>query len=278
MKPRFLLVQGRSLDQLGSSIQYFPDNWKDEFSTMKKLGFYGIEWIYDKKSEISNPFLNEFGRKEIKFFSSKYDIHLENIVFDWFLHNPLFLNDKFTIHQKKEKLSNLIHLSILSGFKKIILPLLEKNSVREPSLQDELIEYFHSSTILQSNNIEIHLETDLNPEEELKLIQEIDNKKIKICFDMGNSASYGYDPNVVINTLGNAIGSVHIKDREDNGSSVPLGNGNVNFNDVFKNLKKIDFQGNYSLQIYRNTLTNNFKLLEESLTFITNLINSDNYD
>ena len=95
---------------------------------------------------------------------------------------------------------------------------------------------------------------------------------------MGNSASYGYDPNVVINTLGNAIGSVHIKDREDNGSSVPLGNGNVNFNDVFKNLKKIDFQGNYSLQIYRNTLTNNFKLLEESLTFITNLINSDNYD
>jgi len=274
---KFLLVQGRALEQIGQSLQYFPNNWKDEFPIMKELGFFGIEWIYDKISESSNPILSESGRNEMKTLSSKYDIHLENIVFDWFLHHPLFINNEYTINQKIEKLFYLIQQSTSSGFKKIILPLLEKNSIRESAIKNQFIEILHSSSIFD-NDIEIHLETDLPPAQELKLIQSLNNKKIKICFDMGNSASYGYDPDIVINTLRENIGSVHIKDRQFNGPSVPLGTGNVSFQDVFKNLKKINFNGNYSLQIYRNSSSDNKKLLEKSLTFITNLINSDNYD
>ena len=260
-------MQGRALKQIEESIQYFPDNWKDEFPIMKELGLYGIEWIYDKKSELSNPILDVSGREEMESTSIKYNIKLENIVFDWFLHHPLFINDEYLVKQKVEKFFSLINLSAKSGFKTIILPILEKNDIIMSDKRNQFIEMINTSSILDQNNIE-----------EVILLEKLNQKKIKICFDVGNSASYGYDPNRVIKTLGNRIGSVHIKDRKYNGPSVPLGTGNVNFHDVFKNLKLINFNGNYSLQIFRDKNTDNVRLLKDSLTFINNMINCDYND
>ena len=53
LKPKFLLVQGRALPQTDESLQSFPSNWMDEFPLIQQLGFDGIEWIYDKKSEFT---------------------------------------------------------------------------------------------------------------------------------------------------------------------------------------------------------------------------------
>ena len=53
LKPKFLLVQGRALPQSDESLQSFPFNWSDEFPLIQQLGFDGIEWIYDKKSEFT---------------------------------------------------------------------------------------------------------------------------------------------------------------------------------------------------------------------------------
>ena len=64
LKPKFLLVQGRALPQTGESLQSFPSNWMDEFPLIEQLEFNGIEWIYDKKSEDSNPILNSNEYKE----------------------------------------------------------------------------------------------------------------------------------------------------------------------------------------------------------------------
>ena len=64
-KPKFLLVQGRALPQGDEPLQSFPSNWMDEFPLIEQLGFDGIEWIYDKKSEYNNPILNSYGQSKI---------------------------------------------------------------------------------------------------------------------------------------------------------------------------------------------------------------------
>ena len=53
-KPKLLLIQGRALPQSDELLQSFPSNWMDEFPLIEQLGFDGIEWIYDKKSEYNN--------------------------------------------------------------------------------------------------------------------------------------------------------------------------------------------------------------------------------
>lgn len=276
-KAKFLIVQGRLLRQTQESIQYFPHNWQDEFSIINKLGFYGIEWIYDKQSEYTNPILTDYGQQEVNMLSSKYGINLENIVFDWFLHHPLFVNDEFTEQQKKDKLVDLIEKSAQTGFKVIIFPILEKNNISD--VKNKFVNLIKSiSHLLDDNNIQMHLETSLSPKEELDLLLKINHDKIKLCFDMGNSVSFGFDPNDVFAMVGKMIGSVHIKDRRKNGPSVPLGTGDVQFYPIFKHLKEIGFDGNYSFQVYRNKDSDDVSLLRNNLKFINNIMMKYGYD
>jgi L-ribulose-5-phosphate 3-epimerase len=273
-KKNFLLVQGRSIPQKNDLLQYFPSNWKEEFPIISKLGFSGIEWIYDKNSESSNPILTETGRKEMLYFSKKNNVNLENIVFDWFLSNPFLQKNESDQNKTIQKFFDLMQYSEDVGFKRIIFPLLDKNKINSDKEITNLIKYFKKYIIkkLDSLDIEIHFETALPSEKEKFIVNSLNHEKIKICFDMGNSASEGFDPIEVINTLENDLGSVHIKDRIFHGSSVPIGKGDVKFHQIFNSLNKINFNGPISFQIYRNKDSDNISILKHSLTFINEII------
>ena len=103
------------------------------------------------------------------------------------------------------------------------------------------------------------------------------NEKLKICFDMGNSASYDHDPESTLKKISNYLGSVHIKDRKLNGRSVPLGKGRVDFNNVFSSLDKMNFNGPVSYQVHRNKNSDNVSVLKHSITFINNIIENIHY-
>ena len=105
---KFLLVQGRAIPQIGEHIQYFPSNWKEEFPLIRPLGLSGIEWIYDKKSEEYNPILSKSGRNEIINYSKKFNVELENVVLDWFLDNPLLLENQVLFEKNSSTLIKLI--------------------------------------------------------------------------------------------------------------------------------------------------------------------------
>jgi hexulose-6-phosphate isomerase len=220
----FLLVQGRSLPQTDDLLQSFPKDWEKEFLIISELGFSGIEWIYDEKSSLTNPILSKHGKEKMMNLSKKNHVSLENIVFDWFISHPLLKEDEFSVEEKMEKLFFLLDQSRQSGFKHIILPLLEKNSLNTINDEKKFLEILNDNILkyIEKWNIELDLETSLPPDREKLLINKINSKNVKICFDMGNSASYGYAPENVIATLKDLIGVVHVKDREFSGPSEML--------------------------------------------------------
>ena len=271
---KFLLVQGRAIPQIGEHIQYFPSNWKEEFPLIRPLGLSGIEWIYDKKSEEYNPILSKSGRNEIINYSKKFNVELENVVLDWFLDNPLLLENQVLFEKNSSTLIKLIKCCSLCGFQRIIFPLLEKNSIHEDYLFDKFVLFFKNEILelLDSFNIEIHFETSLSPQREMELLKLLDHSKLKICYDMGNSTSLRFEADFTLTTISKYLGSVHVKDRRVNGPSVPLGNGNVNFNEVFQTLIHINFNGPISFQVYRNKNSNNIEILKQGVSFINNVI------
>ena len=274
LKPKFLLVQGRALPQTDESLQSFPSNWMDEFPLIQQLGFDGIEWIYDKKSEFTNPILDSNESQKIQTISKKHNVSLENIVFDWFIVNPLFKKDEISLKNKIKKLVDLIETSQKIGFRRIIFPLLEKNAINNSDDMDLFLKIFSDDilSVLNMNKIEIHFETSLSPTSESEFISKLDHKQTKICFDMGNSASLGYAPEQVLNSIAPYLGSVHIKDRVLDGGSVSLGEGAVDFSKIFSILNEINFSGFFSLQAYRDKNSNNTELLKNYLMFINNII------
>jgi L-ribulose-5-phosphate 3-epimerase len=75
---------------------------------------------------------------------------------------------------------------------------------------------------------------------------------IKVNYDSGNSASLGFVPGEEFAAYGHRIGSVHIKDRVRGGGTLPLGTGDADLPAVFAALKKIDYQGDITLQVARS--------------------------
>ena len=274
LKSKFLLVQGRALNQNDDLLQSFPSNWIEEFPLIEKLGFDGIEWIYDKKSEYDNPILNLEQHENIKMVSKKYNVSLENIVFDWFIIHPLIKNNDIKLSTKIEKLIDLLDTSEKIGFQRVIFPLLEGNSIHDSNEMELFLKIFSDNILptLNLKKLEIHFETSMSPNDEFYFISKLDNSQTKICFDMGNSASLGFDCSEVLDKISPFLGSVHIKDRLINGPTVPLGEGLVDFSKVFKILNEIKFSGPISFQAYRNKNSNNIELLNSYLMFINNII------
>ena len=104
----------------------------------------------------------------------------------------------------------------------------------------------------KKNKINFSLETDLSPVEFLEFIKFLNHAVYKINYDMGNSASLGYNSFDEISKYGKYISVVHVKDRKYKGKSVILGTGDVKFNDIFKSLSRLGFNGPITLQSYRN--------------------------
>jgi hexulose-6-phosphate isomerase len=77
---------------------------------------------------------------------------------------------------------------------------------------------------------------------------------VKVNYDSGNSASLGYRPDEEFAAYGSRIGSVHIKDRQRGGGTVPLGSGDADLPAVFAGLKALGYRGDLILQVARGAV------------------------
>ena len=90
--------------------------------------------------------------------------------------------------------------------------------------------------IAEKNGVKLTLETDLRPDSFKELLSRLNHPNIKANYDTGNSASLGYDVQDELKTFGSWISNVHIKDRKYHEKTVPLGDGDVNFDLFFSSL------------------------------------------
>jgi L-ribulose-5-phosphate 3-epimerase len=126
--------------------------------------------------------------------------------------------------------------------------------------------------VLFQNRVSIAFETDLDAVASREFIQTFNPQLFGINYDIGNSASLGFDPEIEISNYGERILNVHVKDRILHGQTVPLGSGNADFRTVAKELKKFNFCGNFILQTARASdgehafeLMRNFEFFERVL-------------
>ena len=246
-------MQGRLSSMIGNKIQAFPSkNWFKEFKIAKSIGISLMEWTIDQKNLYKNPLLTETGRNKIQLLSKKFDIRIESLTGDCFMQSSFW---KFKNH-KRQKLQkdflNIVKASSQVGIKKIIVPLVDNGSLQNLSQQKIILKFMSNITkILKKNKQMILFELDMEPKKANNFISKFNSKYFGINYDIGNSASLGFDPKKEFISYGKRIKNVHIKDRVYKGNSVKLGYGNANFEKVFSLFSKIKYRGNYILQTAR---------------------------
>jgi hexulose-6-phosphate isomerase len=107
----------------------------------------------------------------------------------------------------------------------------------------------------QQAGVVLGLETNLAPRPFEALLRRIDHAAVGATYDIGNSASLGFDPHEEIESIGRWIVNVHVKDRVRRGAipggTVPLGQGNANLPATFAGLRDVGYRGPLILQVAR---------------------------
>ena len=264
------IMQGRLLPKYKNRYQAHPVGyWSDEFEIARKLGLKSIEFIFDYNDYKLNPLMNENGINQISKISKNTGVNVKSICADYFMEAPLHSSNQKVKEKSVLVLKTLIKNSSLLNISDIVIPCVDQSSLKNNIDKERLINSLYDSVIYASKfNINIALETDLNPKDFLDLLNEFRLENLTVNYDTGNSASLGYNINQEFEYYGNKISDIHIKDRVLNGGSVMLGTGNTDFKSFFKILSNMEFNGPIILQAYRDN--QGINVLKKQLNWFKN--------
>ncbi len=263
-------MQGRLSPVVNGKIQAFPwDTWEEEFFLASKIGLKIMEWTLDQNRLYENPLLNENDHSKIKSLCKKYNIIIPSLTGDCFMQAPFWKASGDLQLKLKNDFLNIISSASQIGIGLVVIPLVDNGSIDNKDQKSQLINFLNAQeTTLQKNKIKISFESDFAPSEISRFISCFNPSLFGINYDIGNSASLGFDPREEIALYGKRINNVHIKDRLLGGSTVPLGLGNANFPLVFNELKKQNYTGNFIMQTARAHDNNHSEALKTYMTQI----------
>ncbi len=247
----FGIVQGRLSKPPNNELQWFPqDYWESEFFLAKALGFRFIELIAERTHNPDNPIWSDTGIKKIKDLCEKNDLMLYAICNDYIIDNDI-LGPK---HEEVYK--QMLHFADkagLLGMKTIVLPLFEESELNQKNVKDFLPILIEYANYTKKLNLKISLETILNGEQLIDVIDSMKCENVNCVFDTGNRVAHGHDILSDIRLLGERIGHVHLKDKNQKDENVLLGNGLVNFYEVMRALKEIQYDAFYTFETNRGS-------------------------
>ena len=166
---------------------------------------------------------------------------------------PLHSEKKYESNASKDILMNLINKSSELGIKDIVIPCVDQSSLNHKADELRFIDALKPAIeVAEDNKINLSLETDLPPRNFLSLLNSLDSEYVTVNYDIGNSASLGFDPEEELDAYGQKITDIHIKDRKFGGGSVLLGNGDSKFTTFFRKLKEFNYSGPFIMQAYRD--------------------------
>ena len=251
------VMQGRLSPALPGRVQGFPGiDWKSEFEKASLLGFGHIEWIYEHSTLEQNPMRNSRETDLLRDYIQRSRVKVFSVCADYFMDKPYLQADVAGRKLLQSKLADLVIMTSRIGAKHIDLPFVDQSKISGEG-DFPAVKEFISVALKEAarHDVDICLETNLGPEEFRALLDFIDHPSCGANYDVGNSASLGYDTSDEFAAYGENIRTVHIKDRVLGGGTVPLGQGDVDFDDFFSCLREIKYGGHLVLQAARQDIS-----------------------
>jgi L-ribulose-5-phosphate 3-epimerase len=268
------IMQGRLVPPVDGRIQAFPrENWAEEFPRAAAAGLDGIEWIFDCHGEDVNPITTSAGVVQLRELSAEHGVAVRSVCADYFMERPFVRAAEAERAARLETLTRLLEQCAALGAGRVVLPFVDQSSMRTPEEQSGVAEVLRRALpAAERAGVELHLETDLDPEDFRHFLSLVPHPLVKVNYDSGNSASLGYRPREEFAAYGERVGSVHIKDRVRGGSTVPLGTGDTDFEALFAGLRGLGYSGDFVLQVARGVEGEEVEWARRNRAFVENYL------
>ena len=266
------IMQGRLSPRIDGKIQAYPaDTWQKEFEIAQEIGYAAIEWIVENPVE-TNALMTVSGKAEIKKVIASTGVRIDYVCADIFMQQPLVRMTEEIKSQNKDYLLEILKNAKEVGAVGVEIPFVDNSSIKNETEKQEFIDAMQDAFKLAKDlDIKISLETDLSPIAFKELLEQIGLDFVQANYDIGNSASLGFDPKEELNAYGQRILNVHVKDRKLGGTTVPLGTGNADINLVIQKLQEFGYSGGLTMQAARGV--NDVETAKEQLNYVRNLLN-----
>lgn len=251
-KWRLGVMEGRLLPKYQGRYQAHPvGTWADEFPVAAGFGLELIEFILDFNDAEDNPLLAPGGLDALSAVSQETGVKVVSICADYFMEAPLHRGDKRDL--AAATLTRVLDNAARLGVTDVVIPCVDHSRVESAAQEDALVAALGAALPhAESLGINLSLETDLDPKRFAALLSRLPSPRISVNYDIGNSASWGYDPEEEWAAYGDRVSDVHIKDRVLGGGSVVLGTGNADIPRVLELMSRHDFQGPVIMQAFRD--------------------------
>ncbi len=262
------VMQGRLLPKYKGRYQAHPVGyWQEEFKIASLYNLYCIEFILDYNLFEKNPLMSDDGIEEIKRQVDEHGVKVESICADYFMNKSFHDIDIEIVKESEIVMCMLLKNCYNLNIKNIVIPCVDNSSLKtEDDIKRFVLNTQRIADLAEKYDINLSLETDLNPINFSQLLSELKSSKFTVNYDTGNSASLGYNVTEEFSAYGNRITDIHIKDRKYEGGPVMLGEGNVDFESFFDALKNICYDGLIIMQAYRDD--EGLEVFEKQLSFI----------
>ena len=266
------IMQGRLSPRIDGKIQAYPvGTWQKEFEIAQEIGYAAIEWIVEKPVE-TNALMTTSGKTEIKKVIASTGVRIDYVCADIFMQQPLVRMTEEIKSQNKDYLLEILKNAKEVGALGVEIPFVDNSSIKNDNERREFIDAMQDAFKLAKDlDIKISLETDLSPIAFKELLEQIGLDFVQANYDIGNSASLGFDPKEELDAYGQRILNVHVKDRKLGGTTVPLGTGNADINLVIQKLQEFGYNGGLTMQAARGE--NDVETAKEQLYYVRNLLN-----
>ena len=252
---RLGLMQGRLAVPAKGHIQEFPDNWEDEFAVLRECGLVGVEWLITCGSRDTNPLLTD---------PETVNHHpVLSVCVDTLVHEKI-IDATYLSHNLEDLCDSLM---AFTDIRNVTIPLLEASSMVEETIRSQFCQLMKPIGE-KYPEIRFSFEAELGIMPLQEILSLCDN--FYVTYDTGNITSYGLDHAEYVRALFPKINNVHLKDRTFDARTVAPLHGDTNFEEIFKLLKEVGYNGAYILQTARGptghekqTILNHIEIFRE---------------
>jgi L-ribulose-5-phosphate 3-epimerase len=250
---RIGFMQGRLSAMVDGKIQAFPWNeWREEFSRAEALGLTRMEWTIDQDRLRENPLTTVAGQGQILELSRQTGLRVPSLTGDCFMQAPFWKAGGNAREALVADLDLVIKSCGAIGVEFVVIPLVDNGKIENATQEEHLLQVLLArATSLSQQGIKIVFESDLSPAPLAQFIAKLPHEVFGINYDIGNSASLGYDSTEEIAAYAPRILNVHVKDRLRGGTTVPLGTGAAELSKTIGLIERSDYAGQYILQTAR---------------------------
>ena len=219
--------------------------WEKIFSEAKKLGFDGLE-LSVKEDYAGSRLWSLDGQEFIEASVDESEIEVCSLCLNLLNNKKFSLASQDNSERNKgiEIVNEAVEVCKIVGGKVVLVPFFESATISSEDAKKFLITGLKECVeTAEVEDVYLGIESTLSAEDTLKIIESVDSTYLKVYFDMGNAVWLGYDPVKEIETLGEEIIQVHIRDTQTDAGDKALGEGKVDLKAALEALRRIDYDG-----------------------------------